>query len=103
MTTVDSQNLSSGYGMLVLAAAEMAEEGLSPEQICQRVELLCPRAHTSFLLDTLEFMRAGGRCSTIASFGASLLKLNAPALRWKTRTARTCTWARNTAAIWSTA
>lgn len=75
VTTVDSQNLSSGYGMLVLAAAEMAEEGLSPEQICQRVELLCPRAHTSFLLDTLEFMRAGGRCSTIASFGASLLKL----------------------------
>ncbi len=72
---VDSQNLSTGFGLLVLEAAELAAKGCSAEEIAKRVEELRPRSHASFLLDTLEFMKAGGRCSSLAAFGASILQL----------------------------
>lgn len=75
VTAIDSQNLSTGFGLLVLEAAELAEQGLSAEEIRQRIELLRPHSHASFLLDTLEFMKAGGRCSALTAFGASLLQL----------------------------
>lgn len=75
VVTIDSQNLSTGFGLLVLEAAELAQQGLSAEEIAARVEALRPRSHASFLLDTLEFMKAGGRCSSLAAFGASLLQL----------------------------
>lgn len=72
---VDSQNLSAGFGLLVIRAAELAQEGMAAPDIAQRLEKMRPQAHTSFLLDTLEFMKAGGRCSAVAAFGASVLQL----------------------------
>lgn len=72
---VDSQNLSGGFGHLVIKAAELAEQGMSAPEIKDALENMCSRVHTSFLLDTLEFMKAGGRCSAVAAFGANLLKL----------------------------
>ena len=72
---VDSQNLSSGFGLLVIRAAELAAEGFSAAEIVTKLNQLCSRSHASFLLDTLEFMKAGGRCSSIAAFGASVLQL----------------------------
>ena len=58
-----------------LCAAELAEKGCSAAEIRERIEELRPRSHASFLLDTLEFMKAGGRCSALAAFGASILQL----------------------------
>lgn len=75
VVTIDSQNLSSGFGLLVVEAAELAQKGLSAQEIQKRIEELRPRSHASFLLDTLEFMKAGGRCSALAAFGASILQL----------------------------
>lgn len=72
---VDSQNLSTGFGHLVIRAAEMAQQGMSAPDIQKAVSDMHDKAHASFLLDTLEFMRASGRCSGFAALGANLLKL----------------------------
>ncbi len=72
---VDSCNLSTGTGLLVLRAAEMIREGLPAKEIQQALIQMVPCSHASFVLDTLEFMRAGGRCSAVAAFGANLLRL----------------------------
>ncbi|WP_455581905.1 DegV family protein [Dysosmobacter sp.] len=73
---VDSRNLTVGHGMLVLAAAEAAERGDSPAQILEMLEGMIPRVETSFVLDRLDYMKKGGRCSTATALGASLLKLH---------------------------
>lgn len=72
---VDSCNLSTGISLLVIKAAEMIEEGLEAGEIAGRLENMKKNVHSSFILDTLEFMRAGGRCSAVAAFGASALGL----------------------------
>lgn len=73
--TVDSQNLSSGMGQLVIEAALMAEDGKTAAEIQAALNGMCERAHASFLLDTLEFMKAGGRCNSITALGANMLKI----------------------------
>lgn len=72
---VDSCNLSTGIGLLVLQAGEMIRKGVEAAEIQRRLTELVPHSHASFVLDTLEFMRAGGRCSAVAAFGANLLGL----------------------------
>ena len=72
---VDSLSLSTGIGLLVLAAAEKAQAGMSAAQIAAEVEALRPHCHASFFLDTLEYLYKGGRCSALAMFGANVLKL----------------------------
>ena len=73
---IDSCSLSTGFGNIVIEAAKRIAEGkLSARQIQQEVQALTPRSHASFILDTLEFMHAGGRCSTVAALGANLLRL----------------------------
>jgi DegV family protein with EDD domain len=73
---VDSGNLSAGHGMLVLAAAEASRAGKSAEEIVALLENLRDRAETSFVLDTLDYMKKGGRCSAVTALGANLLKLH---------------------------
>ena len=73
---VDSGNLTVGHGMLVLATAEAAEAGRSVTEILQMLEEMAPRIETSFVLDRLDYMKKGGRCSTATALGASLLKLH---------------------------
>ncbi len=75
VTVVDSLNLSTGFGQLVLDAAIMAEDGHSPEEIAAEVERLVPKMDVSFVLNTLEYLRKGGRCTTIQALGANLLGL----------------------------
>ena len=72
---VDSLSLSTGIGLLVLAAAEKAQAGMSASQIAAEVEALRAHDHASFFLDTLEYLYKGGRCSALAMFGANVLKL----------------------------
>ena len=73
---VDSANLTVGHGILVLAAAEAAESGKSVSEILNLVEELIPRVETSFVLDRLDYMKKGGRCSAVTALGANLLKLH---------------------------
>lgn len=72
---VDSQNLSTGTGLLVLKAASLIKEGLSAKEIVDNLKKHRENIHMSFLLDTLDFLYAGGRCSKIASLGSNLLKI----------------------------
>ncbi len=72
---VDSRNLSTGMGQLVIEAAKMAGQGMSAEQIQAEVRNLIGKVQVNFILDTLEFMCAGGRCSVLTALGANILKL----------------------------
>ena len=72
---VDSRNLSSGSGHLVLLARELADEGKSPEEIVAALEEARDKLDVSFVLQTLEYLHMGGRCSGVAAFGANLMKL----------------------------
>ena len=72
---IDSRNLSAGVGHLVIEAAERIRMGMEPAEIVREVSALTGHVHANFILDTIEFMRAGGRCSAIAALGANLLKL----------------------------
>lgn len=72
---IDSCSLSTGFGLLVCEAGERIQRGLPAEQIVLEVTALAPYTRASFILDTLEFMRAGGRCSSIAQIGAALMNL----------------------------
>ena len=73
---VDSANLTVGHGLLVMAAAEAARAGKSATEIVALLEEMIPRVETSFVLDRLDYMKKGGRCSTATALGASLLKLH---------------------------
>lgn len=72
---VDSRSLSSGSGHLVLTAAELAQAGLSACEVAAALEDMKGRLDVSFVLQTLEYLRKGGRCSAVAAFGANVLKL----------------------------
>lgn len=72
---VDSRNLSTGHGHVVLQAAEQAEAGRDVQTILTHLEQIVPRVRASFLLEQLTYMRKGGRCSSVAALGANLLKL----------------------------
>lgn len=70
---VDTLNITAGGGMLVIKACEMAETGFSAKEIVRQSEELKPKIRTSFIIDTLEFLRKGGRCSSLAALGANIL------------------------------
>ena len=72
---VDGRNLSTGGGLLVIKACEMAAEGKSPEEIVETCNKLAPCVDASFIIDSLEFLHKGGRCSALAAFGANMLSL----------------------------
>lgn len=72
---VDSRNLSTGQGLLVLQAAELARDGKEPAQIVDELKAAAEKVRASFVLEQLEYMKKGGRCSTVAALGANLLKL----------------------------
>ena len=75
MYCIDSCNLSTGMGLVVMAAAERIAAGLPIEQIVEEVKGITQKVESSFVLDTLEFLHKGGRCSTLAMMGANVLKL----------------------------
>ena len=72
---IDSENLSTGQGLLVIAAARLAEQGLTGEQIAAQVRALVPKVEASFLVERLDYLYKGGRCSAVAALGANMLKL----------------------------
>ena len=72
---IDTKNLSTGGGLLVVAAAEMLNAGLSAKETVEKTRALAPCVDASFVIDSLEYLYKGGRCSALAMFGANLLKL----------------------------
>jgi len=73
---VDSANLSTGHGLVVLAACDAVDEGCNAEEILTRLTELTPKVEASFVLDGLDYMKKGGRCSAVTALGANLLKLH---------------------------
>ena len=72
---IDSKSLSSGIGLLVLYASELIKQGFSCQEVCQKVESQTNLNQTSFVVDKLDYLYKGGRCSAMARFGANLLKI----------------------------
>ena len=72
---VDSCSLSSGTGLLVMEAAELAQQGVSAQEIAERLQAKTDKIHCSFIVDKLNYLHAGGRCSSVALLGANLLNL----------------------------
>lgn len=72
---VDSRNLSTGQGLLVMEAGDRIAKGMAAEDIVKELNEIADRISASFVIDNLEFLHKGGRCSALAMFGANVLKL----------------------------
>lgn len=72
---VDSANLSTGQGLVVLYACKMAKECNSLDELYEKVAAYTEKVEASFLLDRLDYMVKGGRCSSVVALGANLLSL----------------------------
>ncbi len=72
---VESANLSTGILLIVLTACDMVESGMSAKEIAHKLNEIVPKVRASFVIDTLEFLWKGGRCSGVAALGANLLRL----------------------------
>ena len=72
---VDSMNLTVGQGFIALKASELADAGMAPQQIVEELNTLVPKVEASFLVDKLDYLVKGGRCSSAAALGANLLNL----------------------------
>jgi len=73
---IDSQNLSTGIGLQVIRAAELAEQGLSAEEIVADIEKSKANVRASFVIDTLTFLARGGRCTALTALMANTLRLH---------------------------
>ena len=82
VSPVDSRMLSTGVGLLAMEGAECRDRGMSAQEIAAHLESLTGKVNTSFVLDTLEFMWKGGRCTGVTALGANLLRLK-PGLEMK--------------------
>ena len=72
---VDSRSLSTGSGHLVILAAELASAGYDGAYITKALDDMKGHLDVSFVLQTLDYLHKGGRCSGMARFGANMLKL----------------------------
>lgn len=75
VTVVDSMNLTTGIGYLAVAAAKMAAAGMELEEITAKLEELKAHMDVSFVIDKLDYLKKGGRCSAVTAFGANLLNI----------------------------
>lgn len=73
---IDSRNLSTGVGLQVIAAAEMAAKGLSAAEIVKKIQEDSSLVRASFVVDTLTYLHRGGRCSSVAALMGGALKLH---------------------------
>ena len=72
---IDSLNLSTGQGLVVLKACELAQTCKNLDELVEKLNEIIPKVEASFVLDRLEYMVKGGRCSSAAALGANLLGL----------------------------
>jgi len=72
---IDSENLSSGIGLLVLKAVEYVKGGMELSQVAERIRKLVPKVRTAFAIDNLEYLYKGGRCSALQNFASGVFKI----------------------------
>jgi DegV family protein with EDD domain len=72
---IDSKNLSTGIALLAIYAAKLRDKGLKPEEIVEKVNARIPYVQASFVIQTLEYLHKGGRCSGLLRFGAAILRI----------------------------
>ena len=72
---IDSKSLSTGIALLCIYARKLIDEGLSPDVVAQKVTARIPYIQASFVVERLDYLYKGGRCSRLALFGANLLKI----------------------------
>lgn len=72
---IDTRSLSTGIALLAIYGANLAKAGKTPEEIVEAVEKRIPHDQTSFVLETLDFLYKGGRCTALQRFGANLLAI----------------------------
>lgn len=72
---VDSLNLSTGIGLLVLKAADLRDAGWGAAEISEEIQRRVPRVRTSFIIDTMEYLYKGGRCTALQAIVGSVLKI----------------------------
>jgi DegV family protein with EDD domain len=75
VTVIDSLNLSTGIGLQVMKAVKAAEQGKSPKEIAELIERIKPLVETEFVIDSLDYLYKGGRCSGMQNLVGSLLKI----------------------------
>jgi len=73
---IDSLNLSTGVGLLALRAAGLRDQGASAEQVEKELQASVAKLHTSFVIDTMEYIHKGGRCTAIQAIAGSVLKIH---------------------------
>lgn len=76
VTVIDSQNLSTGIGLLVIEAAILAQSGRPRSEIESEIRKLIPRVRASFVIDTLIYLHRGGRCSGMSALLGSTIRLH---------------------------
>lgn len=76
ITVIDSANLSTGIGLLVVEAAIMAKKNRTASEIVSEIEKLKPNVRASFVVDTLTYLYRGGRCNAVAAMAGGVLKLH---------------------------
>lgn len=72
---VDSKTLSTGIALLAIRARKLADDGLDAKTIASQIQDLTPNVQAGFVLENLQYLYRGGRCSSLALFGANLLKI----------------------------
>lgn len=72
---IDSLNLSSGIGLLVLKAVDLRDAGLSVNDIVNEIESIKTKIRTAFVIDTMEYLYKGGRCTGLQAIFGSVLKI----------------------------
>ena len=73
---IDSANLSTGIGLLIIEAAVMAEQGMEGKAIVAAIEELKPRVRASFVVESLTYLHRGGRCNAVAALAGGVLQLH---------------------------
>lgn len=108
---IDSRNLSTGQGHVVLEACRLAKTATDPEEMYRQLNAFAPTVDASFLLDRLDYMVKGGRCSSVVALGANLLRLkpcievvdNKMIVGKSTAAAMSSAWSTMSATVWRTA
>ncbi len=75
ITVIDSRNLSTGIGLQIVTAGEMIKAGKSYDEIVNKINEIIPKVRAGFVVEDVLFLHKGGRCSAMAAFGATALKL----------------------------
>ena len=73
---LDSLNLSTGVGLLALLAADLRDQGLSAGEIHARLQEARGKLHVSFMIDTMDYLYKGGRCTALQAIAGSMLKIH---------------------------